>query len=100
MIENDTIKAGLDLLADLDWIEAQEGGNRRTPERQVRHQSEVGPMSYLARLKTLLHERPLPQELTKPTKGASVSFVSDQGSRFCAGEDADAIEERAGLAAD
>ena len=57
-------------------------------------------MSYLARLKTLLHEKPLPEELTKPTKGAYVSFVSDQDSRFCAGEDADAIEERAGLAAD
>jgi hypothetical protein len=57
-------------------------------------------MSYLARLKTLLHEKPLPEELTKPTKGASVSFVSDHGSPFCADEDADAIEERAALAAD
>ena len=55
-------------------------------------------MSYLARLKTLLAEKRSPEELTELTKGASVSFVSDQGSRlFC---DEAAIEERAGLAAD
>lgn len=55
---------------------------------------------YLARLKTLLHEKPIPEKLTKLTKGASVSFVSDPGSPFCADEDADAIEERAAMAAD
>ena len=43
-------------------------------------------MSYLARLKTLLHEKHLLEELTKPTKGASVSFVSDHGSPFCVDE--------------
>ena len=57
-------------------------------------------MSYLARLKTLLHENPLPEQLTKPTQGASVSFVSEHGSPFCADEDADAIEERERLDAE
>jgi hypothetical protein len=55
-------------------------------------------VSYLTRLKTLLHEKPSPDELTKPTKGTSVSSVSDQGGHFW-GEEA-AIEERAALAAD
>jgi Protein of unknown function (DUF3987) len=31
LTENDTIKAGLDLLADLDWIEAQEAGTGGRP---------------------------------------------------------------------
>jgi hypothetical protein len=43
-------------------------------------------MSYLARLKTLLAEKRLPEELTELTKGASVSFVSDQGGRFSGNE--------------
>lgn len=55
-------------------------------------------MSYLARLKGLLAEKRPPEELTKPTKGASVSFVSDRGSH--ARPDEDAIAERAGLASD
>lgn len=84
-------------------------------------------MSYLARLKILLSEKPLPEELTEPTKGASVASVSDRGSRLFEGSgpcvsfvsdqrshlpgdetatetasvaDETAIEERAGLAAD
>ena len=48
-------------------------------------------MSYLARLKTLLAEKRLPDELTELTKGASVSFVSDQGSRFSGNEAAERI---------
>ena len=39
---------------------------------------------YLARLKALLAEKPLPEKLTKLTEGASVSSVSDQSSHFCA----------------
>jgi hypothetical protein len=78
---------------------------------------------YLARLKTLLAEKPPPEELTELTKGASVSFVRNQVSLVSEGEgafvssvsnrsrnvsgdddtetfDADAIEERAALASD
>ena len=35
---------------------------------------------YLAQLKTLLAEKPLPEKLTELTEGASVSSVSDQRS--------------------
>lgn len=45
----------------------------------------------------LAGERPL-NELTKLTKRASVSSVSERGSRFC-GDEA-AVQERAGMAAD
>ena len=81
-------------------------------------------MSYLARLKRLLAENRSPEELTELTKGASVSFVSEQGNPISeregafvssasdrcrdvlgddgadAGAPLGAIEERAGLAAD
>ena len=66
-------------------------------------------MSYLARLKAKLCEKPLPPEPPKLTKGASVSFVSKQGGRFCwnaPGEGAlrealrDAIEERRAIIAE
>lgn len=39
-------------------------------------------MSYLARLKAEISEKRSPSELTELTKGASVSFVSTEGSRF------------------
>jgi hypothetical protein len=55
-------------------------------------------MSYLARLETLLAEKRSPEELTELTKGASVGFVSDQGSSTC-GDEA-ATEDRAEIAAD
>lgn len=48
-------------------------------------------MSYLARLKTLLAEKHSPEQLTELTKGASVSFVSDQGSRFSGNEAAERL---------
>jgi hypothetical protein len=75
---------------------------------------------YLERLKTLLAEKRLPEQPTKPTKPPSVGFDSDQGrhvsrddgaeadpsvssvssqSRHVSDDEA-AIEERAGLAAD
>jgi hypothetical protein len=53
---------------------------------------------YLSRLKQLLAEERPPEELTKPTEGAFVGFVSDQGDAHC--DDEAAIEERAALAAD
>ena len=66
-------------------------------------------MSYLPRLKAKICKKPLPPELPKLTKGASVSFVSNQGGRFCwnaPGEDAlrealrDAVEERRAIIAE
>jgi hypothetical protein len=53
---------------------------------------------YLARLKTLLAEDTPTRQTDRTDKSPSVSFVSDQGSRFF--PDEAAIEERAGLAAD
>ena len=55
--------------------------------------------NYLARLNALLAEKPLPQELTEPTKGASVSFVSDQGSPVLGNGYSEEIRERACLKA-
>jgi hypothetical protein len=68
-------------------------------------------MSYLARLKALTAKgavKPQPDKLTKLTKGAGerpkqsfVGFVSSHGGSFLGRDDeADAIEERAALAAD
>jgi hypothetical protein len=79
--------------------------------------------AYLARLKTLLAEQPLPEQLTERTEAASVSSVSERGRLVSEGaaasvssvsvlssdvpgndgaetSDDAAIEERAGLAAD
>jgi hypothetical protein len=55
-------------------------------------------MSYLTRLKALVGEKRPPSEPAKPSEGAFAGFAGSDGSRFFA--DADAIEERAGLAAD
>jgi hypothetical protein len=43
---------------------------------------------YLARVKTLLAENPLPEQPTELTEGASVSSVSDHGSHVFEGEGA------------
>jgi hypothetical protein len=43
-------------------------------------------MSYLARLKALIGENPLPGELTELTKAPSVSSVSNQSGPFCRNE--------------
>ncbi|MGD0635668.1 MAG: hypothetical protein ABSA13_15580 [Beijerinckiaceae bacterium] len=65
-------------------------------------------MSYLSRLKARIEEKPQRAELTKLTKGASVSFVSSQGDGFCRNEPVEdaiseavlhAIEERAAICA-
>ena len=45
-------------------------------------------MSYLARLKALLAEESLPEQLTELTKAPSVSFVSEQGNPVPEGEGA------------
>ena len=57
---------------------------------------------YLARLKNLLAENSPARQTDKTDKMASVSFVSDRGRHISGdeGAEADAIEERAGLAAD
>jgi hypothetical protein len=44
---------------------------------------------YLAQLKALLAEMPLPEEPTKLTEGASVSFVSDQSNPIFGDADSD-----------
>ena len=53
---------------------------------------------YLARLKALIAENTSTPQTDRTDKGASVSFVSDQGRQVS--RDGAAIEERAGLAAD
>jgi hypothetical protein len=55
-------------------------------------------MTYLARLKALLAEKPLPEQLTERTEASSISFVGEQGGQV-SGDEAE-IEERAGIAAD
>jgi hypothetical protein len=49
---------------------------------------------YLAQLKALLAEKPLPEKLTELTKAPSVSFVSDQRSPIFG--DADSDSDRSG----
>ncbi len=54
-------------------------------------------MSYLARLKAEISEKRSPSELTELTKGASVSFVSTEGSHFSEVDRADEDPERAAI---
>ena len=58
---------------------------------------------YLARLKAKIQEKPIPQELTKLTKGGFDGFVSDQGRHVFGIDkltepDPVEIEERKGMA--
>jgi hypothetical protein len=60
---------------------------------------------YLVRLKTKIQEKPIPQELTKLTKGGFDGFVSDRGRHVFGIDkppepDPVEIEERKVLAAD
>ena len=80
----DAIKAGLELLADLDWIEpAKEETGGKPRVTYAINPTALAVSRYLARLKRLLAEKRPPEELTKLTEGAFVGFVSDQGSRVC-----------------